>query len=538
MVAIFRQTPEGHLLDCNDECARILGYASRDELLKHGGLEYQNQSDLTTISTALRDLGSLGNVEIALRKKDGGVAWVLQNLRLIEEKSASKVWIEGAMFDVTEQRSAVQRFEFQAYHDALTLLPNRMLFMDRLNVALAHNKRQKRTVAIFLLDIDRFEIVNSAMGRGMADRLLRAVADRLNATLREEDSLAHCGGDEFVFLVADNGGGTQAAVVAQRTLDAIAEPFTIGGREIDVTASIGIALSAHDAQEADALLRCATTAMYRAKERGRNGYQFFDDALNAQTLERLALVSAIREALEEDQFELHYQPEVDVQTGRIDCVEAFLRWNHPDRGMIGPGEFLDAAEHAGLGPRITDWILGAASKQIRDWADDGVQTRVAINLSPREFESSDLPRSIDRVVRRSGIDPRSFEFEIAHSALVANDRAGEILQTLKEVGVLLAIDDFGQGGCSFVDLKQMPFDTIKIAPMFVKNMIRRNDDAAIVQAMITMAKGFDMRVVAEGVETREQLAYLLNRRCTEMQGFFLGKPLPAISLAEILRMQH
>ena len=538
MVAVFRQTPEGHLLDCNDECARILGYASRDELLKHGGLEYQNASDLPSISTALRDLGSLSNVEIALRKKDGSIAWVLQNLKLISVDAASKVWIEGAMFDVTEQRTAVQRFEYQAYHDTLTLLPNRMLFMDRLNVALAQQRRRRRSVGVFMLDIDRFEILNSALGRGMADRLLRAVADRLNATLREEDSLAHFAADEFVFFVIDDGAGSEAALVAQRTLDSLAEPFSVGGRSIELTASIGVAVSGHDANDAETLIRYAGVAMYRAKEYGRNLYQFYDDALNARTLERLALVSSIRRALDHGEFELHFQPEVDVQTGRIECVEAFLRWRHPDLGIIGPTEFFGVAEEAGLGPRITEWVLSTACQQAKEWTDDGMATRVAVNLSQREFEANELQRSIDRAVRRSGMEARGLELEIAHKSLSNCDRAGEILQALKEVGVLLAIDDFGSGGCSFADLKQMPVDTIKIAPMFVQNMIRRNDDAAIVQAMITMAKGFDMRVVAEGVETKEQLAYLLNRRCTEMQGFFLGKPLPATSLAEILRMQH
>lgn len=538
MVAVFRQTPEGHLLDCNDECARMLGYASREEILRNGGLEYQNASDLMSIATALRDLGNLTNVEIALRKKDGSIVWVLQNLRLVEETAASKVWIDGAMFDVTEQRVATQRLEFQAYHDTLTLLPNRMLFMDRLNVALAQTRRRRRSVGVFMLDVDRFEIINNALGRGMADRLLRAVADRLNATLREEDSLAHFSADEFVFFVADQGGGTEAALVAQRTLDALGEPFNVGDRTIDLTASIGISISGHDASDGDTLIRYATAAMYRAKEYGRNLYQFYDDALNARTLERLALVSSIRRAIEHGEFEMHYQPEVDVQTGRIECVEAFLRWKHPDLGIIGPTEFLSVAEDAGLGPRITEWVLASASQQAKEWADEGMQTRVAINLSSREFEANEIARSIDRAVRRTGMEPRALEVEIAHASLANCERSTQILHALKEIGVMLAIDDFGSGGCSFADLKQMPVDTIKIAPMFVHNMIRRNDDAAIVQAMITMAKGFDMRVVAEGVETKEQLAYLLNRRCTEMQGFFLGKPLPASSLAEILRMQH
>ena len=538
MVAVFRQTPEGHLLDCNGECARMLGYASRDELLGAGGFEYPNTSDLISVATALRDLGSLSNVELALRKKDRSIAWVLQNLKMVSVDEATKIWIEGAMFDVTEQRVAAQRFEYQAYHDALTLLPNRTLFVDRLNVALAQARRRKRCVAVFLLDLDRFDIVNNALGRGMADRLLRSVADRLSATLREEDSLARFSGDEFVFLVGDSGGGTESAIVAQRVLDAMSRPFNVGGRAIELTASIGVSMSEHDSNEAEALVRYASTAMFRAKEFGRNLYQFYDENLNARTLERLALVSSVRRALDRGEFELFYQPEVDVQTGRIECVEAFLRWRHPDLGIIGPNEFLSVAEEAGLGGRIGEFVMSSACQQARGWADAGMQTRIAVNLSSRDFNGHSLTRHVEQAVRDNGLEARSLELEIAHASLNDCARSSEILQALKEVGVLLAIDDFGSGGCSFADLKQLPVDTIKIAPMFVHNMIRRPDDAAIVQAMITMAKGFDMRVVAEGVETKEQLSYLLNRRCTEMQGFFLGKPLPAASLSEVLRMQH
>ncbi len=538
MVAVFRQTPEGRLLDCNDECARILGYASRDELLAAGGFEYQNASDLISVSTAIRDLGKLSNVELALRKKDGGIAWVLQNLKLVSVDEASKEWIEGAMFDVTEQRIAAQRFEYQAYHDSLTALPNRSLFIDRLHVALAQARRRKRPISVFMLDLDRFDIVNNALGRGMADRLLRAVADRLAGTLREEDSLARFSGDEFVFLVGDSGAGTESAIVAQRVLDAMSRPFNVGGRSVELTASIGISMSQHDSNEADTLVRHASTAMFRAKEFGRNLYQFYDEKLNARTLERLALVSSVRRALDRGEFELFYQPEVDVQTGRIQCVEAFLRWGHPDLGIIGPTEFLGVAEEAGLGGRIAEWVMSAACQQAKGWQDAGMQTRIAVNLSARDFNAHGLIQHVETAVRDTGLEPRSLELEVAHASLTDCPRSTEILQALKEIGVLLAIDDFGSGGCSFADLKTLPVDTIKIAPMFVHNMIRRSDDAAIVQAMITMAKGFDMRVVAEGVETKEQLSYLLNRRCTEMQGFFLGKPLPAPSLSEVLRMQH
>src|SRR2546427_9105575 len=396
MVAVFRQTPEGHLLDCNQECARILGYGSREELLSAGGFEYTNASDLAAIASALRDVQKLSNIEIALRKKDNSIAWVLQNLQMVSVDEASKVWIEGAMFDVTEQRVAAQRFEYQAYHDALTLLPNRSLFVDRLNVALAQSKRRKLAVSVFLLDLDRFDIVNNALGRGMADRLLRSVADRLSSTLREEDSLARFSGDEFVFLVGDSGSGTESTIVAQRVLEAMSRPFNVGGRAIELTASIGISMSQHDSNEAEMLVRHASTAMYRAKEFGRNLYQFYDEKLNARTLERLALVSSVRRALDRGEFELFYQPEVDVQTGRIACVEAFLRWRHPDLGIVGPTEFFSVAEEAGLGGRITDWVVGSACEQAKGWADSGMQTRIAVNLSSRDFNGHNLSRHVEQ----------------------------------------------------------------------------------------------------------------------------------------------
>src|SRR5437667_2429391 len=425
MVAVFRQTPEGRLLDCNNECARILGYASRDELLNAGGFEYQNASDLISVSTALRDLGSLSNVEIALRKKDGSIAWVLQNLKLVSVDEASKIWIEGAMFDVTEQRIAAQRFEYQAYHDALTLLPNRTLFIDRLNVALAQSRRRKRHVSVFMLDLDRFDIVNNALGRGIADRLLRSVADRLNATLREEDSLARFSGDEFVFLVGDSGGGTESTIVAQRVLEAMSRPFNVGGRAIELTASIGISMSEHDSTEPEALVRYSSTAMFRAKEFGRNLYQFYDEKLNAKTLERLALVSSVRRALDRGEFELFYQPEVDVQTGRIECVDAFLHWRHHDPGIIGLPAFLRVVDDAGLGGRIAEFVMTSACQQARTWADAGMQTRIAVNLSSRDFNGPSLSRHVAQAVRNRGLEARRLERVVAHASLGDCSRGDE-----------------------------------------------------------------------------------------------------------------
>ncbi|HEY3055219.1 MAG TPA: EAL domain-containing protein [Thermoanaerobaculia bacterium] len=539
MVAVFRQTPDGRLLDCNDACAHMLGYASREELLAVGRLNYFNVSDAMTVMAALPDLGTLSNIEVAIRKKDGSVAWVLQNLRYVNVVEAEKVWIEAAMFDVTEQRRATQALEFQAHHDSLTALPNRSLVVDRLNVALSRAKRHRKPVAVMLLDIDHFELINTTFGHGVADRLLKAVADRLSACVREEDAVGRFGSDEFVIILGEMANDTDAAIAAQRILDTISRQFAVDGHAIDVKASIGIAVSPQDGMGADALLKNATTAMYQAKERGRNMFRFHVPELNARALERASLVASLRRALSRNEFELHYHPEVNVQTGRIEVIEALVRWRHPDIGLVSPAEFLPAAEQGNLDGLIGEWIINEACRQIKQWQDEGMKDfRMAINLSSRQFHDRALERILEEAIAGAKLEASALEFEIGEPVLARSLRTRDILAKIRGFGARVAIDDFGSGGVSFTDLREMPVDTLKIAPTFVHHMINRADDAAMVQAMITMARGLDLRVVAEGVESKEQLSYLLARRCTDMQGFFFGKPLPAYALAETLRMQH
>src|SRR5262249_35904644 len=327
LVGLFRQSLVGRVLDCNDTCAQILGYGSRDELLS-GGFEYVNVSDFAAITAALPDIEQILNVEVALRRKGGGIAWVLQNLRVIGDE------IEGAMFDVTEQRLGVQKLEYQAQHDSLTHLPNRTLVIDRMNVALARMKRHGGSLAVLLVDLDHFEVINSAFGHGIADRVLTAVADRLAGCLREEDALGRFGSDEFIVALADTHTEADVAVGAQRILDPAPPPLVIAGNDIHVTASIGVAMSPMDGEEPETLMQKAMTAAFGAKERGRNRYHFHQSELNSRALERTALIAGLRRALSRGEFELHYQPEVNVQTGRIECIEALLRWRHPDVGII------------------------------------------------------------------------------------------------------------------------------------------------------------------------------------------------------------
>ena len=539
MVAIYRQTPEGRLLDCNDACAKMLGYSSRDELLSTGRFSYVNASDALSIAAALPDLSNLSNVEIALRRKDGSVVWVLQNLKFVEVEEASKTWIEAAMFDVTEQRTAAERIEFQAYHDSLTALPNRSLAIDRLNVALARAKRSRRPAAVMIVDVDHFELINTTFGHAVADRLLRDVATRLSQCIRDEDTACRFGSDEFMIVLAEMRNETDAALAAQRIVDAISKPFVVDGQNIDAKVSIGIAVSPQDGIVAEALIKNSTTAMFQAKERGRNMFRFHVPELNARAVERASLVASLRRALSRNEFELHYHPEVNVQTGRIECIEALVRWRHPDVGLVAPADFLPAAEQGNLDGEIGRWIINEACRQVKEWHDEGMTGfRMAVNLSSRQFHDRELQNTLNDALNTARLDPSALELEVAEGTIARSARAGEILANLREFGTRLAIDDFGSGGCSFTDLRSLPVDTLKIAPTFVHNMMQRNDDAAMVQAMITMAKGLDLRIIAEGVESKEQLSYLLARRCTDMQGYFFGKPLPAFALADTLRMQH
>lgn len=539
MVAVARQTLDGQLLDCNEACARMLGYSSREELMATGRLNYVNASDPLSIVAALPDLRTLSNVEIALRKKDGSVAWVLQNLQFVASAEPSKAWVDAVMFDVTEQREAAQKLEFHAHHDSLTTLPNRALATDRLTATLARSKRHKKPAAVLLVDIDHFELINTTFGHALADRLLKQLATRLTDSVRQDDTVGRFGSDEFIVILSEMAQETDAALAAQRILDAISRPFVVDGQTIEVKASIGIAVVPHDGMVSETLITNATTAMVQAKERGRNLFRFHVPELNARALERASLVASLRRALDRNEFELHYHPEVNVQTGRIETIEALVRWRHPDIGLVSPADFLPAAEQGNLDGQIGEWILREASRQVKSWHEQGLKGfRVAVNLSSRQFHDRELRRKLEEALHQAGLDPAAMEVEVAEATLAHSARTNEILNGLRQFGVTVAVDDFGSGGCSFADLREMPVNSLKIAPTFVKNMMQRADDAAMVQAMITMAKGLDLRIIAEGVESKEQLSYLLSRRCTDMQGFFFGKPLPAYALLDTLRMQH
>lgn len=537
LLAVCRLRRDGSLIDANQACAALLGFASRESLLAHGRLDYANASDERMILAALEDVDALNALEVALRRPDGSTIWVYQNAASGEENGESI--IDLLLLDLSEQRGATERFEFLTNHDPLTHLPNRSLLQDRLQAAIARAERNRQSIAVLFVDIDHFELINTTFGKGIADRVLARVAQRISETLRADDSVARFGSDEFAVILQDFGDPENTAMCAQRILDVVSKPITIEGHDIRVNASVGIAITPVDGIDSDILLQNASSAMYRAKELGRNTYQLHQRALNERAFERSFLVANLRRAIERNEFVLHFQPQVNVASGRIECVETLLRWNHPDLGVIEPFDFFNAAENSGLTVGIGDWVVREAARQLHEWTTAGLAApRVSINLSRRQLESTTVAEQLNDALHENHADPKQIEFEISERLLGDAEAAKVSLASLRSLGASLAIEDYGTGSFSFADLKHVHFNTLKIDQSFVQNVTTHVEDAAIVDAIIMMARGLDMRVVAEGVENMAQMAHLRARRCNDMQGYFFGRPVPPTEMSELLKMQH
>ena len=536
-VGAFRQTLDGRLVECNESCAAILGYDSAEELVRLRGFEYFTESDPATIAAAIHDLQTINNVDVCMRRRNGSLLWVSMNLGVIEDEG--KTLIEGVLIETTDQRVATERFEHQVTHDPITGLPNRSLFFDRLLVAMAQAQRREKKLAVAVVDLDHFDLINATFGRGLADRILKAVGNRLLDALRVEDTIARFGSDEFSILLADVDDELVIASIAQRLLDTVSKPIRIDNHEIRVNASIGLAMSPADGTDPETLVKHADAAMYRAKDVGRNTWQFYAPDVNARSFERQMVVRSLADAIANEQFVLYYQPQINVQTGHIECLEALLRWEHPELGTVEPANFLPAAEQGGLIPRLGEWVIRTAARQIHAWQATGIHNiRIAVNLSWRQFQQPDLIRRLGAIILEEGIDPALLELEISESTIQNTDRTMTTLLGLKNLGVKLALDDFGTGRSSLSDLRRLPFDTVKIDTSHIRNVVDQVDDAALVQAVVLMARAVGLRVVAEGVEKKEQLSFLRDRSCLEMQGFFFGQPMPAFGMEELLRMQH
>jgi diguanylate cyclase (GGDEF)-like protein len=436
-----------------------------------------------------------------------------------------------------EKTKADERIEYLASHDSLTDLPNRETFNQLLHFAIEAARRYQRRFAVLFIDLDRFKIINDSLGHDAGDMLLVEVANRLRQSLRSSDVVARLGGDEFVVILEETAESHDVERITRKLLSVLSEPMQLSGHECHTTASIGIAMYPSDGADAQTLTKNADMAMYLAKENGKNAFRFFTKEIKSQSIERLTLESALRRALERNQFALHYQPKVDMTTGQITGVEALLRWTHPDLGMLPPMQFIPLAEEIGLIVPIGRWVLKQACAQNMAWQRCGLRPiSMAVNLSPRQFDDEHLLRDIDEALAASGMSPMLLQLEVTESMVMRNvSRAIAVLNAIQSRGIRLAIDDFGTGYSSMSLMKQFPIDTIKIDRSFVRDLPDDSEDKAIAQAIISMGKALGMTVIAEGVETVEQETFLRDHICDEMQGFLFSRPVPPEQLADLLQ---
>jgi diguanylate cyclase (GGDEF)-like protein/PAS domain S-box-containing protein len=462
-------------------------------------------------------------------RPDGTTRWVNDRAFPVMDENGNLYRIAGITEDVTDRKLAEERLRQLAHYDVLTDLPNRVLFYDRLRQVLAQAKRSQWTVAVMFVDLDRFKNVNDTLGHAVGDQLLRQVSERLSGAVRSGDTVGRLGGDEFAIVLSNLASAQDASIVAQKLMASFNEPFKLQGADFYVTASIGITLYPDDATEQEILLRNADAAMYRAKEIGRNNYQFYRSEMNARALELLSMESDMRRAFDREEFLLHYQPKASLADGRIVGVEALLRWQHPERGLVTPADFMHVLEDTGLIVRVGERVVNAVCRQIRSWQADGIDpVPVAINLSAREFAAKDLAGVMTRILGGHGVDPSLIELEITESSLMVNsEEVVATLEALGRLGIGLSIDDFGTGYSSLAYLKRFPLDAVKIDRSFVKDITTDADDATITLAVISMAHSLGLQVIAEGVETEAQLAFLARHGCDQIQGYYFARPLAA-----------
>ena len=540
---VYMLDDKGCFTFVNDRIVQLLGY-QKDELIgKHHSeiVYFEDMEQARYVFNERRtDDRVPRNVELRLKCRDADRAPKHFETNTIPiELSATGIYGEeadgkkqflgtyGIARDMTERKEAERTINFQAYHDLLTQLPNRALFKDRLNLALAQTKRSGQRLAVMFLDLDRFKLVNDTLGHICGDELLQAVSHRLRECLREGDTLARVGGDEFTLLLPQIYGPEDAEAIAKKIINKLKEPFYIEGHELYVTISIGIAMYPHDGTSMDALVKNADIAMYCIKGRGRNDYQFFTSDMNEVSIRRLSLERDLRKALEAEQFVLHFQPQVDSVSGKIVAMEALVRWEHPDQGLILPSEFIGVAEETGLILQIGEWIVRKACSTLRSWHNAGLaDIRMAGNLSEIQVEHKDFVALMIDVIKEHSLAGENLEVEITENLIMQDmDNTINKLVKLSERGVKIAIDDFGTGYSSLSYLQRLPIHTLKIDRAFVREINNTTNETCIVDAIIAMARGMKLNIIAEGVESEEQFIYLRNKGCAEMQGFLFSHPL-------------
>ena len=528
---IFQSSPDGRYVRVNPALARILGYDSPQDLINAvTSLQslYVEPGRRQELIHALRGRGTVSNFASRMYRKDGSMIWVAESARTVCDTAGNIVFFEGTVKDVTDSKLFEQQLLHQSNHDALTGLPNRSLLRDRLEQALRQAERYQSAVAVVLVDLDRFKFINDSLGHNVGDALLNSVAERLRDCVRDYDTVARHGGDEFALVISGLPGQGHLADQMRRILSAVSGPWCHRDVEYSATCSIGVSIYPRDGTDAETLLKNADAAMYRAKETGRNNFQFYAPDMSSKFAVRLQTQSNLRRALERNEFRLHYQPKLDLGTGRVIGLEALIRWDFPGEGMIAPNRFVPIAEETGLIVPIGEWVLRTACRQVKTLQAEGLPpVVVSVNLSPAQFRQGGLAETVGRILAETGLDPVHLELEVTES-LAMHDAAKFIdeLQALKNLGIQLAIDDFGTGYSSLNYLKRFPIDRLKIDKSFVCDIGQDADDAAIVKAVITLGHSLNLKVLAEGVESTQQLDFLRANRCDEVQGFYFCHPLP------------
>ena len=535
---IFSFTPEGHILYVNAAWKRSLGYGPEES----SGLSLFNLVDpdsrrecLIAVRKVLAG-GEANVVEGRFIAKDGCPIELEGNITAgVKEGGDTVIW--AICRDITERKHAQEQLYHMAHHDMLTDLPNRLFFLDRLKQAKSMAKRLGKQVAVLFLDLDRFKIINDTLGHGVGDKLLQEAANRLTACVRETDTVARLGGDEFIILLDHIHEEADAEKVARKVLKEMVRPMCIDGHELFITTSVGICLCPQDDDDPMGMIKKADLAMYHAKGQGRNNLQFYRPDLDLDADRRLTMENSMRKALEREEFRIYYQPKVDIVTGRVTAMEALLRWEHPELGMLPPTEFIPLAEETGLILPLGEWVLRKACLQNRLWQEEGLApVKIAVNLSGHQLQHKNLIPSICAILAETGLDPRWLELEITETVVMQNpDFAVGILKEIGNLGIHISIDDFGTGYSSLAHLKRFSVNTLKIDKSFVKDVELNSTDAAITTAIIAMGSSLNLKVIAEGVETEGQLSFLTDRKCHEIQGFLFSRPVPAEEAGDLLR---
>ena len=517
--------------------SRILGYPP-GTLIGKTPFETLHPKDVARAREAFDALlkGEVSVAPVMMRFRHADGSWI--HLEALGNNLLEHPGIRGIVLtsrDITERKRAEERVQYLANYDVLTGLPNRFLMQDRLTQVIAHAHRNRLRVALMHIDLDRFKVVNETLGHYVGDAVLKQAAERVRKATREADTVARVGGDEFTVVFPNVTSLQTLSAAAEVMLDDLARPFPSDGQELFVSASVGISLYPDDAGSVDELIKHADAAMSSAKHLGRNNFQFFTAGMNQEVQDRMLIEAGLRTAIQRDELSLLFQPKIDLATRRIFGAEALLRWNHPKLGMISPSRFVPVAEDAGLVGQIGEWVLHTACRQIREWQDAGHSLRVAVNVSARQFQDYDVAELVMDIMRDTGALAKNLEIELTESA-VMNDAESSIvtLERLSALGVQIAIDDFGTGYSSLSYLKRLPLDLLKIDQSFVRDISSDPNDAAIVRAIISLARSLGIKVIAEGVENEAQLAFLNAYGCQYAQGYLFGRPLTALQLIKLV----